>query len=192
MYKIFIDCGYHLGEGLREFTEKLKIDDKWIVYAFEANPNCEGHLKIQQHPFPVIFKNQAVWVHEGTVTFNCEDQRRNTSPTQHSTKYNDGWGSCVGDLNMSDRFIDEQASVSCVDFSRFVAELPEDSEVYCKMDIEGSEFPVLRKMLKDGTIARVKEWWVEFHDTNLANESLQTRRELMLQMSRHSIVHEHH
>lgn len=93
---------------------------------------------------------------------------------------------------MSDRYIDEQADVSCMDFSRFVAELPEDSEVYCKMDIEGSEFPVLRKMLKDGTIGRVKEWWVEFHDTNLANESVQTRRELMSQMSEHSTVHEHH
>lgn len=42
---IFIDCGFHCGEGLTEFAAKLGIDNTWDVYAFEANP----HINIPEY-----------------------------------------------------------------------------------------------------------------------------------------------
>ena len=45
---IFIDCGFHLGEGLTEFISMLNIDSNWEIHCFEANPACEIHNKISQ------------------------------------------------------------------------------------------------------------------------------------------------
>ena len=35
--KIFLDCGFHHGEGLAQFERILRINNEWIVHCFEPN-----------------------------------------------------------------------------------------------------------------------------------------------------------
>lgn len=182
MKKIFLDCGYHLGEGLNEFTNILGIDKSWDVYAFEANPHCDIKNKIIQHPFEIKAFNKAVWVENSFISFNCEHQNSTNSPKTNSTSKLDGWGSAITIIESSHTY-EDQIQVECIDFSELVKSLGEN-EIYCKMDIEGAEFEILRKMLKDNTLSLIKEIWVEWHDMDLQNESLKTREILIEEISK--------
>lgn len=182
MRKIFLDCGYHLGEGLIEFTNALGINNEWEVYSFEANPYCDINNKIAQHPFKVNAISKAVWIENGTILFNCENHNSTNSPKFNSTSELDGWGSAISNIESSHSY-DTQVQVECLDFSEFVKSLGE-GEIYCKMDIEGAEFEILRKMLKDNTIELIKEIWVEWHDVDLKQESFESRKSLSEEISR--------
>ena len=54
-----------------------------------------------------------------------------------------------------------------------------DSNIICKMDIEGAEFQVLRHMIKEGTISLIKEIYIEFHKRYVPIESAETEMELV-------------
>ena len=176
MRRVFIDCGYHLGEGLAEFASMLSIDDSWDVYAFEANPYCEIEKKISQHPFKVEAYNKAVWIKDGKALFNCESQKASESPTTHSTNELDGWGSCLADINSTHSYVTKE-EVETIDFSRFLEQF-RGREVLVKMDIEGAEFSVLRKCIEDGSGDVISTMWVEWHDVDLAEESAETVQQI--------------
>lgn len=141
--KIFLDCGYYVGKAL-EYYAPL-IDDTWMVYAFEPNENLEVERTIQRFPFKVNWIKRAVWTEDGTTKFRL-------------TTRNDA--SHISEIRTS---TDPEIEVETIDFSRFVAELPEGATIVCSMDCEGAEYPVLRKMLEDKTIQRISLLDIEFH-----------------------------
>jgi FkbM family methyltransferase len=59
---------------------------------------------------------------------------------------------------------DTKVSVECFDFSKWLREhvLPGDS-VLCKIDIEGGEFEVLDKLIRDDTLRLINKLDAEFH-----------------------------
>ena len=74
---------------------------------------------------------------------------------------------------------EEKIKIPSINFSKFVSELPKDSNIICKMDIEGSEFPVLRHMIENNTITRIKEIYIEFHERFMPLESSETKQKLV-------------
>lgn len=148
--KIFLDCGYYVGKALEYYTPLM--DDTWTVYAFEPNESLEVERTIQRFPFKVNWIKKAVWTEDGTTKFRLAGR-------------NDA--SHISEIRTS---TDPEIEVETIDFSRFVAELPEDAIIVCSMDCEGAEYPVLRKMLKDGTAKRLKLLDIEFHQRLLTGE----------------------
>jgi FkbM family methyltransferase len=190
--KYFIDCGYHLGEGLRDFTQRLGINGKdWVVHAFEANPECEIEKKWLNHPFLIRAINKAVWTTDGTTILNLESRSATGSPTEFSTSTLDGWGTTLADVESSHSYV-KQIEVPTFDFSQFMKNFVNEKEVYVKMDIEGAEFPVLRKCLVDGTIAYMKEIYVEWHYEDLKTESKETCDSLKAKLSKYTTVIDWH
>jgi hypothetical protein len=95
----------------------------------------------------------------------------------------DGWGSSVDGIGFNHPGYDTQVKVSSINFSKFLQTLPENSNIICKMDIEGSEFKVLRHLIEQGTISKIKEIYIEFHERFMPLESKHTEDELMQQIS---------
>jgi FkbM family methyltransferase len=160
--KIFLDCGYYVGKALEYYAPFL--DDSWIVYVFEPNTNLDVEESLKRFPFKTNWVKKAVWTDDGTVEFRL-------------TGRNDA--SHIDSIRTS---TDKKIEVPCFDFSKFVANLPEDTTIVCSMDIEGAEFPVLRKMIDDGTAQRIALLDIEFHhrlllETDEADAS-SLRREL--------------
>jgi FkbM family methyltransferase len=180
--KIFLDCGFHLGEGLIEFSNILQFDKNWEIYTFEANPACDIFNKIPQLECEIKAFNKAVWIHDNGVLFNQENNNSSNSPTTNSTSYLDGWGSCVSDIQSSHTY-DSQIYIESIDFPTWIKQF-KGNEIYCKMDIEGAEFPILRKMIEVGSISLIKEIWVEWHDVDLPNEDITTRNNLVEEISK--------
>lgn len=118
MKKIFIDCGYHLGEGLNEFISILNITKDWEIHVFEANPACDILNKIPNN-FNINVITKAVWIHNDGVIFNQENNTATNSPTQGSTSHLDGWGSCISELQSTHTY-DNQLKVESIDFATWI------------------------------------------------------------------------
>jgi len=183
MKNIFLDCGTHLCEGLIEFYNKGIINDTFEIHTFEANPACNIEERIKQIPLNITPYNKAVWVENGFVYFNQENhQKSNTgSPTDGYSDI-DGWGSSVDGIGFNHAGYDTKVKIPSIDFSKFVSSFDIDSNIICKMDIEGSEYTVLRHMIKEGTISQIKELYIEFHERFIEAESPETENELIKQI----------
>jgi FkbM family methyltransferase len=179
MKNVLLDLGTHYGQGLREFIGRFGVDKTWKVYTFEANPvTFEKFLKEYAHETPYVEAcNIAVSDHFGTITVNLE-----TPPNEDDT----GMGSSVVPLdvwdpwgnNSSGTHFHQQREVSCFDFSRFILEnFSKDDNIIVKMDIEGSEYDVLEKMIVDGSIEYLNHISVEWHSRFFKNKDEIEKRE---------------
>lgn len=160
--KYFLDCGYYVGKALEYYAPFL--DDTWNVIVFEPNHELEVEKSLERFPFPVQWVDKAVWTQDGEIEFRL------------------GGRNDASHIDTIRGSTDRKIVVPCIDFSAFLAELPEGSTVVCSMDIEGAEYPVLRKLLADGTASRLSLMDVEFHHRLLTGEDEATssllRREL--------------
>lgn len=183
--KVFIDGGFHLGEGLLEFKEMLSITNDWIVHCFEPNIYCNNKVINDDN---ITFHRKAIWIEDGVQMFNCEDNNANNSPKLNSISNLDGWGSSLTILENKHTFV-EQIIVETINFDSFIKNF-KDCEIYCKLDIEGAEFEVLRKLIVTGSISLIKELWVEFHDWVLPNENEKTKFALISELSNYTKINE--
>jgi FkbM family methyltransferase len=186
MKNIFLDCGSHHLEGLTHFIDNNVIDESFEIHTFEANPACRVEERIKTFKykdFNCTLHNKAVWIEDGKIYFNQEnhEQSRSGSPTDGTSNL-DGWASSIDGIGFVYGGYSTPIEVESVDFSKFVKELPENANIICKLDIEGSEFEVLRKMIDEGTINRISKFFVEFHERFMPNESVQSKDELVNQI----------
>lgn len=160
--KIFIDVGFYVGKALDYYAPLM--DESWRVYVFEPNEELDVEESIKRYPFNVEWIKKAVWTEDGEVEFRL-------------TGRNDA--SHIDSIRAS---TDRRVTVPCVDFSKFISELPDDATIVCSFDGEGAEFPVFRKMIKDRTAQRISLLDIEFHHRLLDNEDAASasllRREL--------------
>lgn len=143
MRKVFLDCGFYYGATLKRYLDKKIINSTWVVYAFEPNLKIEPDLSIYKNSITLI--RRAVWTKDGKARF-MNQEREDAGRL----------------LRIRNTGVGMSVMVPTIDFSTFVKELDAD-EIICSMDIEGAEFAVLAKMLRDNTIDRIKLLEVEFH-----------------------------
>jgi FkbM family methyltransferase len=156
--RIFLDCGQFDGVAIRQYC----VDDSWDIYSFE--PEVQPDVNLADLP-PYELIEKAVWIKDGEVEFSLDPNKQASHIAGVAgTEY------------------ERSVTVPSIDFSKFVAELPKDWEIICSMDIEGAEFPVLRKMIKDGTIQRIKVLDVEFHHRMMNTEDDETARKLIQEL----------
>lgn len=193
--KVFIDCGFHHGEGLRHFIQQLGIDANWEIHAFEPNTACYMHERAEaiEIEYNVVIRPsiRAVWCCDGLLDFKQEDHlfSQSGSPTDGRSRL-DGWASQIAQLNGDAPGLVSTVKVVGFDFSNFIGQFTNGYEVYCKMDIEGSEFPVLRKILNDGRAWIFHHLWVEFHERFLPAESPVTKAHLLTELRKYTTVTE--
>lgn len=183
MKNIFLDCGTHLCEGLYDFYNKGIINDTFEIHTFEANPECYVSERIKNFPLAVTLHEKAVWINDGYILFNQENHKvsGSGSPSDGVSDI-DGWGSSVFNIGFKHPGYTKPIAVRSIDFSKFINDLPDNSNIICKMDIEGSEFVVLRKLIADKTIKKINKIYVEFHHHLMSNESLDSRDEILKSM----------
>ncbi len=117
-----------------------------MIYGFDPRPTMGDSVSVIDG-CPAEIQNRAAWLYDGEARY-CDRAE----------------GSFLADS------CDQR--VQCFDFSAWLSELAGD--VVVKMDIEGSEYELLEKMLDDGTATKVKELLVEWHgiDPNRRNPIL--------------------
>ena len=75
-----------------------------------------------------------------------------------------------------------QIEVESIDFSKFVIDNFNDRDyILCKMDIEGSEYDVLEKMIFDNSIDYIDHIIIEWHSNFFDNSSEMMERQIKIQ-----------
>ena len=140
---VILDCGSNIGMAILFF--KSLYPDAEIV-AFEPAPwACEAiEETIRANALQgIALHNAALAEEEGTLDL------------YHDPKHP---GSAVMSV-YHDRMPGESVRVPAVRLSRYITK-PVD---FLKLDVEGSELPVLRDLVTSGAIAKIRQMVIEFH-----------------------------
>ena len=147
MRKIFIDCGGHVGESIELFKSSKEYTEEFEIYSFEPAPNVAKEYKDWKG---INFSDKAIWVYDGTITFYL------AAITDGNTLFK---GKQTGHIDR-----DNPIDVGCIDFSQWVIKnFSQKDYIILKMDIEGAEFRVIDKMLKDGAMDYIDKLYLEWH-----------------------------
>jgi FkbM family methyltransferase len=173
MRKIFLDCGTHYGEGLEQISNIHKMDSSWEIYTWEANPHAHRIFKNKnKSDLNITSYQSAVSTFDGTIPLSIEilpntDYR--TSVTGEATTVVD-----LGLVHKTTSYgntFSTQMNVACIDFSKWISKnCSLEDLIIVKLDIEGSEYSILEKMIEDETVKLVDEIYIEWHP-NLFKDS---------------------
>ena len=145
---IYIDLGCHNGDTIKNFCKGYFHGiDPLNVKSIGIDPlnKYEEEKRDLTERYSTQFIDKAAWVEDGEIDFSEKEQDIKSSIMTDKKNYKEG----------------KIYKVPCFDFSKFVEDL--NDEVVIRMDIEGAEYPVLEKMILDGTILKVKFLEVERH-----------------------------
>lgn len=153
--------------------KKLHIDETWQIHSFElqkVEPEAVPPW-LQEHPSFTLHK-EAVWHQDTTLEF------RSSSNTECTTLCASGHSFPEHDevCDFSQTWSDETERIPAVDIWRFISDLG-DADVYLKMDVEGSEYAILRNLLTRDPPTNLRIMWVETHARYMPEEdSLSTKK----------------
>lgn len=179
---MFVDCGANTCQLLRHFIRELP---GYEFYAFEPQPElgAEGARVAAEHPdVPIHFFNYAVWTRNEDIDLylaaNWDDAFR------------DGSTVVAGHVdNAAEVDYTSPVRVQAIDFSAWIAEtVAEQDYVIVKMDIEGAEYDVLEKLIRDGNADLIDEMIVEFHQHMNPTISRERHDELVDQLQAHTLL----
>ena len=159
MKKIFLDCGTHLGQGLKEIGDKIGVDHSWSVHSWEANPFTFQQLDHSAFPSNYQFYNKAIGTYNGVAVLNIESTLEGDIGQGTSIVEKQLWMNPMhrGEFNKT-------VEVECEDLSSWVlSNCCSDDYVVLKLDVEGVEYDVLDKMIKDESIQLIDQLFIEWH-----------------------------
>jgi FkbM family methyltransferase len=152
MRKIFIDGGCHKGQSI--IKARKEFGDNIEIYGFEAVPflaySLQEYYKLDSK---VNVTWSALWKNNKGINLNFPKKGASWSNSVYER-----WEEKV------------TQKVPSIDLSTWLKEnVTKKDYVILKLDIEGAEYEVLNKMIKDGTIDLVNEFWGEWHDNKISS-----------------------
>lgn len=160
MRKAIIDCGAYNGCSVLKLLKVIEDFSEYEVYCFEILPKFNKILCNMQNMMKnVHYVNKAVWTKDDNLPFylsTISDDGNSIFSTKTSNK--------IDTLN--------PIMVETIDFSQWLLSTFDESyNIILKMDIEGAEYDVLEKMIRDNSIARVSKLYVEWHHFKISDIS---------------------
>jgi FkbM family methyltransferase len=172
MRKVFIDCGCREGDAIAAFLGDQAVG--WGAYYRCLSPHPDAgeyefigfespdykHLEATRARFRGVHFSlieKLAWVHDGVVAFDSDGESADCRLLQVSRlEHTEPW-----------RHPNPQAVIRdlpCVDLSRFLlTEFDPADRIALKLDIEGAEYEVLRRLIDTGAVTLLSELYVEYH-----------------------------
>ena len=144
---ILVDCGVHNGENFSWFFNRNKNPSECRIFGFEPNPEKEfinnEFIKVEQ---------KAVSDKNGKRKFYIME--KSVQSSLHKKK-----------LGKVKKIVE----VECVDLAEwFKKNMNKEDNIFLKLDVEGEEYNILPKLLKEGILDDyVNEMYVELHNKKL-------------------------
>jgi FkbM family methyltransferase len=170
--KIFIDCGAHNGCSVRMFRKIInnpnehqslnqlhnltkKDVGEFEIFSFEANPAFKELL--EAIPGVTVF-SKGVSAVDGTATFyeTIVGKIGSAASTFNATKRD--WNVDQGHKGH------KEIQVETIDLSNWIKTTFDKTDfIMLKLDVEGSEYEILQKMLDDNTLDYINVLAIEYH-----------------------------
>jgi FkbM family methyltransferase len=161
--KIYIDLGAHDGSTIQAFRAD---NPEFIIFAFEPNPRLAAILRgaFAGTGSNVHVMEAAAWIFDGAVKLYF-GERSDQSTTIIPGKRTPDWPVDYAHPH----------TVLAIDFDRWFREnTSADDHVVIKMDIEGAEYRLLRRLIDTGSLGRAAELRVEWHWDRYPDEISET------------------
>lgn len=163
---IFIDGGAHYGETINAFKKTgIFSEHKWKIYSFECNPLLVERLhRIFSTSSDVEIMNKAIWIHSKGLNFyfGKSSLGGNVVKNKYTAKR-------LGSIH-----------VESIDFGDWLkANFVDKDTIWVKFDIEGAEYKILDKMLRDGSIKLVDKFYIEFHSSIMRDKTEKNDKEIL-------------
>ena len=156
MKKVFLDCGGNYGQSIDRFKRTSLYSPDFIIYSFEPNPITNVAYKNRQD---IIFSDKAVWINDSTINFYISKRHKYVGSSLMAEKTS-------GHIDLEHPIV-----VQTLDFSKWLIDnFDKKDYILLKMDIEGAEYDVLEKMIKDGSINYINKMFIEFHSDKMVIE----------------------
>jgi len=150
MRKVFVDLGANKGEITDRFFE-LVPDNGFEVISFEPNDRFDHDLATKH--YAVQHNKVLVWIDDGELAFKFDSG---------STGYS---SSCI--LTKSTGKFEKIVMTPCIDISTWLLQnVCADDFVILKVDIEGAEYEVIRKMDSAGSLSLIDVLLLDTHPSN--------------------------
>lgn len=172
MRKIFIDGGARTGESFEIIQRDLPEYSTFEVILFEPNPIHKEPLEALAKEKNCTFVNGAIWNATGEADFFIAVD---IYGDQGSTLYSDK-------QERLDR--ENPIKVKTYDIVDILSEFTEEDYVVLKLDVEGSEYDILQRLVDTNNLSKVKEYVIEWHDQFYPNRD---RMPLISEIEKHSI-----
>lgn len=165
--KIFIDCGFYAGTSKEHFKLTPEYSSDFIYYGFDPMMNVEATKK--RHP-DVILDNKAVWISDGEIEF-------------YTSRRHGGRANGIYHNRRAGK--ENNLKVKCMDFSKWLGNNFDINDyIILKMDIEGAEYEVIPKMIKDSTIDLVDIIYLEWHSSRTQDVKYQKAIEISKELKK--------
>jgi FkbM family methyltransferase len=151
--KWFIDLGGHLGQSIRRFYRQVEDADKYNIVSFEPEPETFAKLLRNVGHIPNIeLINKAATTHNNQVDFYPGKANENEGGTTLKGKQ-------TGAVDYGN-----PVKVDAVDFCKWLKETVKQKDyVVIKINIEGGEYDLMEKMLKDKVTHLIDEVYIQLH-----------------------------
>jgi FkbM family methyltransferase len=157
---VVLDCGANVGDITRKFAATGAL-----VHAFEPDPVAFGILEKKCKNYPnVVLHNEAVWDKETSIQLYSHKHQETGDPKPAYT--------VSSSIISNKKNIDDEKyqQVRVIDLSAFISHFGRKINVI-KLDVEGAETAILRKILQNGTWTCFDKMYVETHETKIPGQA---------------------
>lgn len=171
---IYVDLGANCGDSVQTFLDNAvntgfdnehnpapkadRITKNWELYVFEANSVFTANLTLQRKSLLELktvkaynlYANTAIYTKDGTTSFVVDHEKYHEGSTIMRESY-----SATSDA----------VTVKCIDIVslfKTIGKFTFKDKVYIKMDVEGAEYPIIRRMIQHGLLSYVEKIAVEW------------------------------
>ena len=157
----------------------FNMDSTWDIHSYEPTPGLdldEDLMNLEN----VTFHRKTCLGKDGTIDFSL------CIPTEEWKAASEGSsvvglldaGECIDPNSAQFRKHDNIVKVESVDICSILKKFSNDDYIVVKLDIEGSEYEVCRKLLETEDIVKINTMFVEWHVNIVGSESHESTNEL--------------
>lgn len=140
---LLLVLGAYKGDAIDAFFDAKKIDNTWEIVCYEPNQDT---ISIIQNKYPqALIHNKAVLDNSGFIDFKLSKNEQNSGVSENIEN------------------IEKSYLVESIDIDTILDTLESYEQIILRIDIEGSEYQIIDKLIKHKNIKKIKELYLEWH-----------------------------
>ncbi|XP_019647522.1 PREDICTED: uncharacterized protein LOC109487863 [Branchiostoma belcheri] len=194
--KFFLDCGANVASSVQLFRETYPNGHEYVIHSFELDERLAPYFA--PYPDHVLHCPVAVSDNDGTMTAFSESAWAPDKGKNNNKDMQWGGGTLyVDEKEKKDtasggiRKLSHRKTVPTVDLSQWIQRnFAIDDHIIFKLDVEGAEYTILKKMLQEDTFRWIDKFYGEFHPGQPTGWSKEQKSKLMEDLKKNKIKQE--